>query len=94
MGLDYDKLKESPEYIRAFENLKETSSETLNSLLAQLENAKQAAAEVLSPDQLREYTSIIQDIMNELDERNPFQALTDRKKELAEIGRASCRERV
>lgn len=84
MGLDYDKLKESPEYIRAFENLKETSSETLNSLLAQLENAKQTAAEVLSPDQLREYTSTIQDIMNELDERNPFQALTDRKKELAE----------
>lgn len=84
MGLDYDKLKESPEYIRAFENLKETSSETLNSLLAQLENAKQAAAEVLSPDQLREYTSTIQDIMNELDERNPFQALTDKKKKLAE----------
>lgn len=28
MKLDYDKLKESPEYVRAFENLKETSSET------------------------------------------------------------------
>lgn len=44
MGLDYDKLKESPEYVRAFENLKETSSETLNSLLTQLENAKSTAA--------------------------------------------------
>lgn len=43
MGLDYDKLKESPEYVRAFENLKETSSETLNSLLTQLENAKSTA---------------------------------------------------
>ena len=84
MGLDYDKLKESPEYVRAFENLKETSSETLNSLLTQLESAKQTAAEVLSPDQLREYTTTIQDIMNELDERNPFQALADRKQELAE----------
>lgn len=40
MKLDYDKLKESPEYVRAFENLKETSSETLNSLLTQLENAR------------------------------------------------------
>ena len=84
MGLDYDKLKESPEYVRAFENLKETSSETLNSLLTQLENAKSTAAKVLSPDQLREYTSTIQSIMDELDSRNPFQSLSDKKKELAE----------
>lgn len=84
MGLDYDKLKESPEYVRAFENLKETSSETLNSLLTQLENAKQTAAQVLSPEQLREYTSTIQSIMDELDSRNPFQSLSDKKKELAE----------
>lgn len=84
MGLDYDKLKESPEYVRAFENLKETSSETLNSLLTQLENAKGTAAKVLSPDQLREYTSTIQSIMDELDSRNPFQSLSDKKKELAE----------
>ena len=84
MGLDYDKLKESPEYVRAFENLKETSSETLNSLLTQLENAKSTAAKVLSPDQLREYSSTIQSIMDELDSRNPFQSLSDKKKELAE----------
>ena len=84
MGLDYDKLKESPEYVRAFENLKETSSETLNSLLTQLENAKSTAAQVLSPDQLREYTTTIQEIMDELDSRNPFQSLSDKKKELAE----------
>ncbi|MEO5159959.1 hypothetical protein ABH158_20810, partial [Bacteroides ovatus] len=84
MNLDYNKLKESPEYVRAFENLKETSSETLNSLLTQLENAKQTAAQVLSPDQLREYTSTIQSIMDKLDSRNPFQSLSDKKKELAE----------
>ena len=84
MGMDYEKLKESPEYVRAFENLKETSSETLKSLLEQLENAKQTAAQVLSPDQLREYTTTIQDIMNELDARNPFQALSDKKQELAQ----------
>lgn len=84
MTMDYEKLKESPEYVRAFENLKETSSETLNSLLSQLENAKQTAAKVLSPDQLREYTSTIQSIMDELDSRNPFQSLSDKKKELAE----------
>lgn len=84
MGMDYEQLKKSPEYIRAFENLKETSSETLSSLLTQFEKAKQTAAQVLSPDQLREYTTTIQEIMDELDSRNPFQALSDKKKELAE----------
>lgn len=84
MGADYEQLKKSPEYIRAFENLKKTSSETLSSLLSQLENAKQVAAEVLSPDELREYTSTIQDVMDELDSRNPFKALADKKKKLAE----------
>lgn len=94
MGLDYDKLKESPEYVRAFENLKETSSETLNSLLTQLENAKQTAAQVLSPDQLREYTTTIQEIMDELDSRNPFQALADRQKELAEAEEALAKAKA
>ena len=84
MGFDYEQLKKSPDYIRAFENLKETSTETLNSLLTQFENAKSTAAQVLSPDQLREYTSTIQSIMDELDSRNPFQSLSDKKKELAE----------
>lgn len=84
IGLDYEQLKKAPEYVRAFENLKETSSVTLNSLLSQLQNAKQVAARTLSPDQLREYTSTIQSIMDELDSRNPFQALIDKKKELAE----------
>lgn len=84
MKHDFDVLKQSPEYIRAFEDLKNTSSETLNSLLNQLENAKQTAAETLNPEDLREYTTTIQEIMDELDARNPFQALADRQKELAE----------
>lgn len=88
IALDYDTLKKSPDYIRAFENLRETSSETLNSLLGQFEKAKSTAAQVLSPDQLREYTTTIQEIMDELDSRNPFQTLIDRKKELAEAEEA------
>lgn len=84
ISLDYTELTQSPDYIRAFENLKETSTDTLDSLLEQFENAKQTAAQVLSPDELREYTTTIQEIMDELDERNPFQSLADRKEELAE----------
>ena len=84
MKHDFDVMKQSSEYIRAFEDLKNTSSETLNSLLNQFENAKQVAAETLNPEDLREYTTTIQEIMDELDARNPFKALADRQKELAE----------
>ena len=87
MGLDFEQLKQTPEYVRAFENLKNTSSETLNSLLSQLENAKHTAARVLNPEDLREYTSTIQSIMDELESRNPFTILLDRKKELEEVGK-------
>ena len=83
MNFDYEQLKQTPEYIRAFENLKYTSSETLNSLLGKLESSKQAASKVLDPEQLREYTTTIQEIMDELDERNPFQSLVDKKEDLA-----------
>ena len=85
--LDYKQLTESPDYIRAFENLRETSTGTLNFLLEQFEKAKQAAAQVLSPEDLREYTTTIREIMDELDSRTPFQALADRKSELAEAER-------
>lgn len=80
MQHDFDILKKSPEYVRAFEDLKNTSSETLKSLLEQLEEAKGAAATVLDPNDLREYTSTIQKIMDELDSRNPFKALADNLK--------------
>lgn len=87
MKHDFGILKQSPEYIRAFEDLRNTSSETLSSLLEQLENAKDTAASVLNPEDLREYTTTIQDIMDELEGRNPFQSLADRQRELAEAER-------
>lgn len=87
MRHDFDVLKQSPEYIRAFEDLKNTSSDTLDSLLQQLEDAKSTAAAVLNPEDLREYTATIQEIMDEMDSRNPFRALVERQKELAEAER-------
>lgn len=82
LGHDYDVLKESPEYVRAFEDLKNTSSETLTYLVGELERLKGTAATALDPKDLREYTSAIQNIMDELDGRDPFKALTDRQNEL------------
>lgn len=85
--LDFEQLKKTPEYVRAFENLKNTSTETLNSLLGQLEQAKQAAVQVLTPDQLREYTSTIESIMNELISRDLFGSIDRLKKEAAKADR-------
>lgn len=84
VNLDFEQLKKSPEYVRAFENLKNTSTETLNSLLQQLEQAKQAAVQVLTPDQLKEYTSTIESIMNELISRDIFGAIAELKREVAD----------
>lgn len=84
MSFDFERLKETPEYVHAFEDLKNTSSETLEALLTQLNEMKGKAAEVLSPDALREYTSTIQDILNELVERKPFDALAAAQKRLAD----------
>ena len=88
MGHDLEQLKQDPGYIKAFENLKATSSATLRSLFEQLEEAKQEAEGVLSPAQLKEYTTAMQQVMDELDSRNPFQALIDRKRELADAQEA------
>lgn len=95
-SLKFEELKKSPEYIRAFEDLDNTSTDTLESLLRKLEEAKITASEVLNPEDLREYTSTIQQILDELDERNPFQALSDRKDELieAENALAEAKERL
>ena len=84
ISFDFDLLKKSPEYVRAFEDLKNTSTETLSSLLEQLEGMKVKAAEVLDPVQLREYANTIQRVVEELGERGPFQALTDAQSKLTQ----------
>lgn len=83
MAHDFDVLRQSPDYIRAFEDLRGTSTETLNELLSQLEKAKTAASSVLDPQDLREYTTTIREIMDELDSRDPFGALSKRAQELS-----------
>lgn len=77
-------LRNSPEYIRAFEDLGKTSTQTLQSLIKKFEEAKEAAAKSLDPHQLREYTETLQQMHDELDNRNPFDALTKALKELAD----------
>lgn len=96
MRHDFDVLQRSPEYVRAFEDLRATSTGTLQALLTRLEEARQTAAEVFNPSDLREYTSLIRDIMDELDARDPFGALAARQRELVEAGKelAAAKQRM
>ncbi len=80
--LSLDELKKTPEYVRAFEDLGKTSSETLDFLIGEFERAKRAAAESLDPEHLREYTSALQQMYDELNSRNPFKTFAQSAREL------------
>lgn len=74
-AFDFDLLKKNPDYVRAFEDLRNMSTETLSYLLEQFETFKEQAAESLDPTQLREYAGTMQQIIDELTNRNPFKTL-------------------
>ena len=82
MAVDLEQLKADPDYIKAFENLNDVSTETLEKLKKEFESAKQTAAESLNPEDLREYTSTIQKLTDEINNRNPFSALKKAKEDL------------
>lgn len=82
MAVDLEQLKADPDYIKAFENLNDASTETLEKLKQEFESAKQTAAESLNPEDLREYTSTIQELTDEINNRNPFSALKKAKEDL------------
>ncbi len=70
---DFKQLKKNPEYVAAFEDLNNVSTETLNNLIELFDKYKDKAAEAMSPDQLREYTNTLQQMQDELLGReNPF----------------------
>lgn len=78
----FDQLKASPEYISAFEDLKNVSSETLTYLLGRFEEVKLSAAENLNPEDLREFANTMKQIADELNARDPFTALKQGYKDL------------
>lgn len=82
MAVDLEQLKADPDYIKAFENLNDVSTETLEKLKQEFESAKQTAAESLNPEDLREYTSTIQELTDEINNRNPFSSLKKAKEDL------------
>ena len=84
VSLSLQQLKETPDYVRAFEDLGNTSAQTLEYLIAEFEKAKQVAGQTLDPEKLREYTSTLQQMYDELNERNPYTALSQAAQDMAE----------
>ena len=62
--------------------MNDVSTETLEKLKQEFESAKQTAAKSLNPEDLREYTSTIQALTDEINNRNPFTALKKAKEDL------------
>lgn len=82
--LSLEQLKETPEYVRAFEDLEQTGTRTLQTLIGMFEEAKQSAAESMNPEDLREYTDTLQQLYDEMNSRDPFKAMADSGKKLEE----------
>lgn len=72
VSLTLEELKNDPEYIRAFEDLDNTSTATLKHLIGMFEKAKKEASKTLTPDQLREFTSTLERLYDTIRERDPF----------------------
>lgn len=75
LNLDFGQLKASPEYIRAFEDLDFASSETLQKLIEKFEEVKTSVGENLNPEDIKQFTDTIQSMVDELNSRDPFDAL-------------------
>lgn len=79
-NLQYEAFKESPMYIQMFEDLDNASSSMLRNMKARIEELK-ANWSSLSPTQLKELQSRLNEIDSQLARRNPFKALADGMKE-------------
>lgn len=78
VAFDFAQLKKNPEYVAAFEDLSNVSTETLTNLIKLFEQFKLQAAESMSPDQLREYTSTLESMYDALSGReNPFKQVAE-----------------
>lgn len=73
---DFNALKENPDFTWAFDNIKSTSTDTLNVLLEQL-NAIKDSNKDIDATKLKEYSGAVQQIVDELVNRNPVAALAN-----------------
>lgn len=84
MTLAFNKLKESPQYSVAYDDLDNASSETIENLLKRFEEVKEAAGSVLDPESARAYFGAINGMIDELIERDPVGMLSKLSAQLKE----------
>lgn len=82
LDLDLSKLKETPEYVRAFEDLKNTSTETIQFLIGEFDRLKDTMGATLDPTDMQEFVSILEQMQDELDSRDLFASIITAREEL------------
>ncbi len=82
--LSFRQLQEMPEYTRAFEDLNNTSTETLQYLIGEFERVKESAGRNLDPQDLKQYTDAIEQMQEAIRSRNPFKSMAEAVKKYDE----------
>ena len=82
LDLDLSKLKETPEYVRAFEDLKNTSTETIQFLIGEFDRLKNTVGATLDPTDMQEFISTLEQMQDELDSRDLFASIITAREEL------------
>lgn len=75
-ALAWDAFKDSPMYVRMFDNLETASKSMLDSMLERLKQLKTQWGKSLAPTELKELQSRINEIETQIAAKNPFKVLS------------------
>lgn len=78
MSAAFEQFKKNPDYSRAFDDLKNTSTETLQNLIVQLQQFRSTSQQSFDPKDIKEWNDAIKKITDEIDERDPFTAIKEK----------------
>lgn len=76
-SLQFDAFKDTPLYVQMFEDLEHTSTSTLEMMKAKLIELRGVWGETLTPTQIKEMQSRLNEIDEQLQTRNPFKTLRE-----------------
>lgn len=91
-NIEYDMFKDMPIYVQMFENLDNASKSMLANMLKLLKKNKEAWGEFLTPTQLKEMQSRMEEVESQLASRNPIKSLSKAFKDLRELRKGGSRE--
>lgn len=83
--LAYEAFKNSPMYVQLFENLDNASTQMLTNMRERLSDIK-SEWKNLEPEQVKELTRRMQELNNQIAQRNPFKVIGDSIKEAKNLG--------